>query len=242
MQKELKVIIYKFRDFLSKKLKQHDEQLPYAITAVISLLIVIFGIKLFVELTENLKTDFLSAFDANITQYFISQRTPFLTEYFLFVTNVGDVWGYLIVFVICSLLFYVLFRGWKYVAQLTFILVLALSSNLILKEIINRERPTLEHLVTVETLSYPSGHAMTAIAFYGFLIYLIAIFNIRKVLKFSIILVLIILILSIGISRIYLGVHFPSDILGGFIAGFIWVIFCVLILNLLKIFRRDPKT
>ena len=126
--------------------------------------------------------------------------------------------------------------------QLSLILILALSSNLFLKQLINRARPTLEHLVTVKTLSYPSGHAMTAMAFYGFLIYLIFTFKFKKVLKFTIITLLGFLILSIGISRIYLGVHFPSDILGGFAAGFIWVVFCILVLNILKIFKEDPKT
>lgn len=242
MQKELKVFIDKFRAFLSEKLKEHSQKLPYFIDAIISLLIVVFGIKLFVELTENLKTEVLAEFDTSIAQYFTSIRTPFLTKYFVIVTDIGDVWGYLGVFLLCTLLFYFYFKGWKYVIQLASVLVLALSSNLILKEIINRERPTLAHLVTVKTLSYPSGHAMTAMAFYGFLIYLITTFKIRIFYKIGLILVLVILILSIGISRIYLGVHFPSDIAGGFIAGFIWVIFCVLILNLIKIFKRDSKT
>ena len=83
---------------------------------------------------------------------------------------------------------------------------------------------------------------MTAMAFYGFLIYLIFTFKFKKVLKFTIITLLGFLILSIGISRIYLGVHFPSDIVGGFVAGFIWVVFCILVLNIFKIFREDPAT
>ncbi|QNM84438.1 phosphatase PAP2 family protein [Polaribacter pectinis] len=242
MQREIKLIIDRFREFLSKKINKYDEKLPYIITVIIALIVVVSGIKLFVKLTENLHTDLLGTFDAKITEYIISFRNSSLTHYFTFVTEVGDAVGYLIVFPLCSLLFYLVFKRWKYAGQLTLILLLALSSNVILKQIINRARPTLEHLVTVETLSYPSGHAMTAMAFYGFLIYLIATFNIRKIFKFLIITVLALLILSIGISRIYLGVHFPSDVFGGFIAGFVWVIFCVLLLNLLKVFKTDPKT
>jgi len=121
-------------------------------------------------------------------------------------------------------------------------MLLALSSNLILKQIINRSRPELEHLVTVKTLSYPSGHAMTAMAFYGFLIFLFYGFKIHRFLKFTIITLLIFLIFSIGISRIYLGVHFPSDILGGFVAGFIWVIFCAFVFSIITVFGKDPKT
>ncbi|WP_313791396.1 phosphatase PAP2 family protein [Lacinutrix neustonica] len=90
-------------------------------------------------------------------------------------------------------------------------------------------------------MSYPSGHAMTAMAVYGFLIYLFYHFKINSFLKFAIITILAILILSIGISRIYLGVHFPSDIIGGFIAGFIWVVFCALVFNIIGLFRRDAR-
>jgi undecaprenyl-diphosphatase len=94
----------------------------------------------------------------------------------------------------------------------------------------------------VETLSYPSGHAMSAMAFYGFLIYLITRYKINVLLKAFLILLLAILILSIGISRIYLGVHFPSDIAGGFIAGFIWVIFCIVVFDLIELFFKDTQT
>jgi len=62
------------------------------------------------------------------------------------------------------------------------------------------------------------------------------------VMKYVLVITLITIILSIGISRIYLGVHFPSDIAGGFIAGFIWVVFCVLVFDLIQLFKRDPKT
>ncbi|QTD38695.1 phosphatase PAP2 family protein [Polaribacter batillariae] len=242
MQKEIKLIINKSREFLSKKFPKYNEKLPYAITVLITLIVVISGIKIFVELTENIHTDVLGTFDTKITEYIISFRNPSLTNYFTFVTEVGDALGYLVVFTLCSLIFYFVFKRLKYIGQLVFVLFLTLTSNLILKQIVNRARPTLEHLVTVETLSYPSGHAMTAMAFYGFLIYLITTFKIKKVFKFILITLLATLILSIGISRIYLGVHFPSDILGGFIAGFVWVIFCILLLNLLKVFKTDSKT
>ena len=113
---------------------------------------------------------------------------------------------------------------------------------MILKRFIDRARPGIEHLVVVKTLSYPSGHAMSAMAFYGFLIYLVYHFKMHTALKGLVIFLLALLILSIGVSRIYLGVHYPSDIVGGFIAGLIWVFFCILIFNLIEVFRRDPLT
>ncbi|WP_458627615.1 phosphatase PAP2 family protein [Winogradskyella sp. PC D3.3] len=241
MQNEIKIVINKIRQLLSGLFKKDNEQLPYIIISMIAIFVVIGSINVFIELTENLKTTSLAQFDTNTTAYILNYRTPTLTQYFIFITNVGDVYGYTIVFILCNLAFLFILKKWQYVVQLSVVMLLALSSNIILKKIINRSRPELEHLVSVETLSYPSGHAMTAMAFYGFLIYLFYRFKINSFLKFTIITLLIFLILSIGISRIYLGVHFPSDIVGGYIAGFIWVILCALMFTFIKIYRKDAN-
>tara|TARA_R110000868_G_scaffold261206_2_gene519270 strand:- start:95 stop:832 length:738 start_codon:yes stop_codon:yes gene_type:complete len=242
MKQTLFSLIKTLREFLANKLNQYNTTLPYVITVIVALIVVVGGINLFIELTETLKTDLLATYDTTITDYVISYRSPNLTSYFKFMTNVGDVYGYLIVLVIFLLLSLLVFKRWKYVVQATLVLALATVSNMMLKRFIDRARPGIEHLVSVETLSYPSGHAMSAMAFYGFLIFLVTKFKIHKVIKYALIVILMLLILSIGISRIYLGVHFPSDIAGGFIAGFIWVVFCVLVFDVIELFRKDPKT
>jgi undecaprenyl-diphosphatase len=242
MRKALIAFIRKLREILVGKFHQYNASLPYIITVIIALILVIGGINLFIELTDTLTTDVLASYDQQITDYVISYRSPILTNYLIFVTHVGDVYGYLVVLVSSVLISLLVFKRWKYVAQITIVLALASISNLILKRFIDRARPGIEHMVSVETLSYPSGHAMSAMAFYGFVIYLFYRFKMNKFLKVGIIMLLAILIFSIGISRIYLGVHFPSDIAGGFIAGFIWVVFCILIFDVIEVFRRDPKT
>ena len=72
--------------------------------------------------------------------------------------------------------------------------------------------------------SFPSGHAMVSFGFYGFLIYLAYKKINNKKIKYPLIISLALLILLIGISRIYLGVHYATDIIGGFIIGFIYLI------------------
>lgn len=242
MKHTLIEFIRSLRTFLRSKFKQYNNKLPYFITVILALLIVVFCINAFIELTETLKTEVLATYDSQITDYVISYRNPVLTEYFIFVTKVGDFYGYLIVVGLAALVSYFFFKRWKYVLQTTVVLIVASVSNMMLKRFIDRARPGIEHLVSVETLSYPSGHAMSAMAFYGFLIYLVSRFGLNKLVKFGLITFLVMLILSIGISRIYLGVHFPSDIAGGYIAGFIWVVFCILVFNTIELFRRDPKT
>lgn len=241
MQKELIQLLRSVKKFLADQFHKYDAKLPYILTTVITLIIVAGGIRIFIELTENLQSKLLGSFDQSISELFLNIRTPLLTKYFVFVTNLGDVWGYVSVFILCTILFYGFFKSWKYVGQILLVMVLSMGSNLLLKTSINRARPSVEHLVVVKTLSYPSGHATMAMAFYGFLIYLVFTLSMNRFLKFCLISVMCILILSIGLSRIYLGVHYPSDIVGGFIAGFIWVMFCIMIFNLIKIFRRDRE-
>ncbi|PIB37760.1 phosphatase PAP2 family protein [Maribacter sp. 4G9] len=241
MKKAVYSIIKFIRTFLSEKFHNEDSRLPYFITVFISLAIVVGGINLFIELTETLKTETLARYDTAITDYIISFRNPSLTTFFKFVTDIGDVTGYLIVLVLFVIISWRIIKSWKYVLQSVIVLLLATLSNMALKRFVDRARPGIEHLVTVESLSYPSGHAMGAMAFFGFLIYLISKLRIHKGLRYFIMFLFALLIIIIGISRIYLGVHYPSDVVGGFIAGFIWVVFCVLIFDVIQIFRRDPE-
>ena len=172
MRQSLYQFISKIRTLLSDKFQQYDAKLPYLLTVLIALIVVIVGVNAFIELTDTLESEMLNKWDTKVTDYVISFRTPALTKYFMFVTDIGDLYGYLVVMGLFVSISYFIFKRWKYVAQTALVLLLAAISNVILKRFIDRARPSIEHLVSVETLSYPSGHAMSAMAFYGFLIYL----------------------------------------------------------------------
>ena len=96
--------------------------------------------------------------------------------------------------------------------------------NQILKNIIQRPRPTQFRIIDESGYSFPSGHSMVSTAFYGFLIYLVYKKIKNKYLKFALITILSILIIFIGISRIYLGVHYTSDVLAGFLISISYLI------------------
>ncbi|MGZ5246599.1 MAG: phosphatase PAP2 family protein [Flavitalea sp.] len=110
-----------------------------------------------------------------------------------------------------------------------------------LKTLFSRLRPTDPLLLEVKGFSFPSGHAMSAMTFYGLLIYLVYRYINRPVLKWSLILLLSIFIFLIGISRVYLRVHYPSDVIAGFSMGMIWLVIALWSTNRIeKIVRKNP--
>ena len=123
----------------------------------------------------------------------------------------------------------------KYSKIIMLNLALSFILNRILKLIIARPRPPRLRLVIENGYSFPSGHSMVSFAFYGFLIYLINKNLKNKKIKYPLIILLSLLILLIGISRIYLGVHYVTDVLGGYIIGLIYLIVFIKILKKKKI-------
>lgn len=156
-------------------------------------------------------------FDTFIRLLVIKLSSPVADHIFKFITNFGSVWAFVILAAIISLLLIVN----KKRIEAAFLVICLFTSwrlMLALKLIFGRERPAGEHLVIAKGLSFPSGHAMVSIAFYGFLVYLIATGSQNRWSRVVAALISI-FILFIGISRIYLNVHYASDVIGGFLFG-----------------------
>ncbi|WP_226681572.1 phosphatase PAP2 family protein [Sutcliffiella horikoshii] len=121
---------------------------------------------------------------------------------------------------------FVLFkRNWYLALFLWTNLVGVRMLNTFLKTIFSRDRPSLDHVVEAGFYSYPSGHSMNSMAFFG-AIALLCYWMIKKNwLRNTLIIFCFVLIGLIGISRIYLGVHYPLDVLGGFAMGASWLLF-----------------
>lgn len=120
-------------------------------------------------------------------------------------------------------------------------LVIATGLNILLKNILQRPRPTEYRLIDESGYSFPSGHSMISMAFYGFVIYLIYKYVKNKYIKWSLITILSILIVSIGISRIYLGVHYTSDVLAGFLIAISYLVIYTGIINKFLLGKKENE-
>lgn len=155
--------------------------------------------------------------------------TPGLDPVMIFITNLG--YGYLYsAIVILSLAVLAFCRRWLELQSLAICLLGGTALNNLLKYGFQRTRPEALRLVEAAGYSFPSGHAMVSLCFYGMLAFIIA-RNIRsRHGRIAIAVFAILLISAIGISRIYLGVHYPSDVLAGYTAGATWLGFSISLL------------
>lgn len=151
--------------------------------------------------------------------------SDFATPIAKFITNFGDA----IFLTVLTIILFILIKNKKIGLSIFSNLVIITALNQLLKNILQRPRPTEYRIINEIGYSFPSGHSMVSMAFYGFLIYLIYKNVKNKYLKLFLIIMLSLLIVMIGISRIYLGVHYTSDVCAGFLIS---ISYLVLYINL----------
>lgn len=146
--------------------------------------------------------------------------SDFVTPIAKFITNFGGA----IFLSIATVMLFLLIKNKKIGLSIISNIVIITILNQLLKRILQRPRPTEFRIVEETGYSFPSGHSMVSMAFYGYLIYLIYRYIKNKYVKWTLITILSILICLIGISRIYLGVHYTSDVLGGFLLSISYLV------------------
>jgi membrane-associated phospholipid phosphatase len=181
----------------------------------------------FGDIAEDMSRDAATRiFDDNVMSWFQSHATPVLTRISRVVTFFGSVTFLSSVSALIAIGFAI--RRWGY-WLLTLALVVGGGSllNLLLKHLFHRQRPVLENpLVTLASFGFPSGHTMGATLFYGMLALFIA-HSIRSWLRRVLVpCVAALFIALIGASRIYLGAHYFTDVIGAIAVGLVWLAFC----------------
>lgn len=163
--------------------------------------------------------------DSNIAIYFANHNNIVLINIFKFISFICSP-KFMILVNVCLLIFIILKKKYK-LFLINIASIVSVIVNNILKIIIKRERPNFLALVSESSYSFPSGHSMISILFFGSIIYLVNKYNIKY--KKTITILLSIFIILVGLSRLYLGVHFLTDVIGGYLCGFIALIIIIMI-------------
>ena len=163
-------------------------------------------------------------------------RNPTLTIFMKTITKLSNTSFIIILAIILTLLFLWKWKNIQIAQLIPCNLIASALLNQILKLIFQRERPNGYRLIEMSGYSFPSGHAMVSMAFYGLLIYIIYRLVKNKNLRNILIAVNVLIIILIGISRVYLGVHYLSDVLTGYSISIIYLLIVIKLLNKYKFF------
>ena len=167
----------------------------------------------FLIITILVLTNEITSFDTMIGDGVLNLRNPLLTAFFTNFTHIGDTIPVIIITIILLLAFY----QWRDRILILSSVAATVGLNQGIKHMIERPRPPLDiHLISQGGFSFPSGHSMISLCMGGVLIYFVWTKLKKKNWKVFWTILLTILILLIGFSRIYVGVHYPSDVLGGY--------------------------
>lgn len=181
-------------------------------------------------LIKGMLTNFSLKYDLVVNQKIILIQTPLLIEAAKIIGILFDTWSLLVIAILVSA--YLYFKDSKKDAILfSAAMIVGAGILFILKELFHRARP-LNILITETSYSFPSGHAMMSIIFFGILLYLILKRDPSKTQKNLAKILCPLLVLIIGFSRIYLNAHWMSDVFSGFFLGI--TIVCISI-----IFRKE---
>lgn len=199
------------------------------ITLLLMTIVIIISTK--IAYGSELKMDKI-AYDILVTKL----RTPALTTFMKLITKLSDTSIIVSIAVFFTLVFHYVIKNKKLAMVISLNLICIALCNQILKVIFQRERPIGYRLIEMTGYSFPSGHAMVSMAFYGLLIYIIKRLVKNKKLKILLITLNAIIIILVGISRVYLGVHYLSDIITGYSISIIYLLIVTKILNRYKAF------
>lgn len=207
---------------------------------IISVFVSLVSLYLFLKIGDEVVNKDVLQIDSTLTAFIYSFRSPSMTSVMMFFTFLGS--GIALFVLSLIMITYIGAKRKKDAIIYLAILYSGILLNLILKIIYNRPRPSDLPLIHENTLSFPSGHAMNSFVFFAALSYFIFRETKNAKVTITVSILSIIVIGLIGLSRIYLGVHYPSDVIGGFVAGFLWFISAILFEKIIIVERLYKNT
>ncbi len=208
------------------------------ITVLLLFFLSIIGFAYLVNRVIRLKE---TNFDMSVFNFIRPYISEAMTSFMVFITFLGT-HKFLIPANLLLIAYFLFIKRHRwYSIKVPVVAIGSVSIMLGLKTLFSRVRPTDPLLAEVKGFSFPSGHAMSAMTFYGLLVYLVYRYIKHPILKWSLIVLLSLLIVLIGLSRVYLRVHYPSDVIAGFSMGVIWLVIALWSTKRIeKMVRKDP--
>lgn len=196
-----------------------------AVWLAAGLAISVFVVWAFIELADEVLEGDSRGFDRAVLLWIHSHAPGWIDEPMRLVTALGYYWAVMPLLAVSVALFYR--WGWRLSAVL---LVVSTGGSIVLttvlKAVFKRARPELfDSGYQASFYSFPSGHATVAVGFYGMLTLILA-YRLRGAARWLVVALGTMVVLLIGFSRLYLGVHYPTDVLAGYLAALLWLV-CV---------------
>jgi undecaprenyl-diphosphatase len=198
--------------------------LAAAVWLAVGLAVSAFVVWAFADLADEVVEGESRRFDRAVLLWIHSHAPGWLDGPMRLVTALGYYW---VVLPLLAVAFFVFYRkGWRLSAIL---LVVSTAGSILLttllKAVFERARPELFNSgYAASFYSFPSGHATVAVGFYGTLTLILA-YRLRGLARWAVVAFGVLLVLLIGFSRLYLGVHYPTDVLAGYLAAPLWLVF-----------------
>ena len=210
---------------------------------VAGLAVIVICVGFFAMLADEVMEGGTQKFDDSVLLWMNRHASPALTDFALNVTALGAGTVVWLVVIVASVFLWSSRHRWS-VALLWVAILGSGLINSVMKLFFNRPRPQLFpwRAPYAGLSSFPSGHSMTSMVCYATLAYLVARLEPNRFLRRFTFGVTALIVVLIGLSRMYLGVHYPTDVLAGFTMGLAWASFCALGLEALRYFRhRKPE-
>lgn len=193
----------------------------------IPLLSAALSLAVFSIIALSISDNQIHRFDDSLITWIQGMESQGMTRWMELFTWIGSGIPVVIIAILSMVVLYVFLRHRRELLFLGCVIAGSAILNTLLKLMFHRARPTIHRIIEVSGYSFPSGHSMAAFSLYGGLAFLIWKHIPTAVGRVLMIIVSAMFILMIGMSRIYLGVHYPSDVVGGYFMSGCWLAVCI---------------